>query len=75
MACGGIWPSEHSALRTLHAPGDWWHPKWWKADTMSGQAVTLKNMEQVNDFLPPIHQLSISHIQIDHYHQAAQWNS
>ena len=33
-------------------PGDWWHPKWWKADTMSGQAVTLKNMEQVqNQFL------------------------
>ena len=27
--------------------GDWWHPKWWNADTKSGQAITLKNMEQV----------------------------
>jgi hypothetical protein len=26
--------------------GDWWHPKWWRAD-VNGQAITLKNMEQV----------------------------
>ena len=27
--------------------GDWWHPKWWRADTRHEEVVTLKNMEQV----------------------------
>lgn len=27
--------------------GDWWHPKWWRADTKHEEIVTLKNMEQV----------------------------
>ena len=27
--------------------GDWWHPKWWRADTKHEEVVTLKNMEQV----------------------------
>lgn len=31
--------------------GDWWHPKWWKADTNHEQAVQLKNMEQVVFYL------------------------
>ena len=33
--------------------GDWWHPKWWNADTKSGQAITLKNMEQVGRICYP----------------------
>ena len=34
--------------------GDWWHPKWWNADTKSGQAITLKNMEQVGSNLSDV---------------------
>ncbi|CAL5220021.1 g1967 [Coccomyxa viridis] len=31
--------------------GDWWHPKWWKADTKHEETVMLKNMEQVVFYL------------------------